>query len=290
MTTRYPFLGLAALLLTAATVASGATMPRGSFLRQPAQSAAQLAAQVRKDPVVASRYERHYRVSASQFANYVQSQLGLRRLSKSGRYRVFYVRPDGSIGSQMRSLRKGTAVFLHLRTGEPVLLAECGNPMGTGLPGYLRAEANGNRSMANASPEASALGEEEILNSPPVATAPDPWSEHLAPSELLSDLPVEGADLKLSIPDVVVPHAAYASHSPFALLAPLLMAGVSGVFSAGIHGSPPGRGTPTPPPPAVPEPSSLVLWAAAGGGILLMRARRKALHSYPEGRSCAGQQ
>jgi hypothetical protein len=123
-------------LLLYAVPTWSAAMPRGSFLTQPVQSTWQLAQQVRTNPVVAARYEKHFGVSPSRFADYAQSQLRYQRLKSAGCYRVFFIRKDGSIGSNVRKLRKGTEVFMHVRTGKPVLLAECGNPMTTALPGY----------------------------------------------------------------------------------------------------------------------------------------------------------
>lgn len=111
-------------------------MPRGSFLVQPACSAAQLATQIRTNPTVASRYTRHFGVSAPEFAQYAQTQLGLRPLPRGSKLRVFFIQPDGHIGSQVRYLPKGTLVFLHLRSGQPVLLGTCGNPLTEAIPGY----------------------------------------------------------------------------------------------------------------------------------------------------------
>ncbi|MGC8784987.1 MAG: PEP-CTERM sorting domain-containing protein [Armatimonadota bacterium] len=125
---------MAALALSWQTQA--AQIPRGSFLVEPVQSVAQLTAQIRKTPQVAERYRTHFNLPTSQFVQYTQAQLGLRRLPHSGRYRVFFIKPDGRISSEVRRLRKGTLVFLHLQSGQPVLLGKCGNPLTARLPGY----------------------------------------------------------------------------------------------------------------------------------------------------------
>ncbi|MCL6475262.1 MAG: hypothetical protein K6U75_09450 [Firmicutes bacterium] len=122
--------------LLVSSEAQAARMPRGSFLVQPATSAAQLANQVRANPVVASRYARHFGVPAPEFAQYAQTHLGLRRLPRGGVFRVFFIRADGDVESRARYLPKGTRVFLHLRSGQPVLLGTCGNPLTSVLPGY----------------------------------------------------------------------------------------------------------------------------------------------------------
>lgn len=248
-------------------------MPRGSFLRQPVHSAAQLANQVRRDPVVAARYEKHYGIPATQFASYVQQHLGLRRLSKGGRYQVFFVRPDGSIHSQPRVLRRGTPVFLHLRTGEPVLLAECGNPMGTRLPGVVGAQAQATRGADPPRTPQPTVSEEEMPVSPAVVTAPDMGQATVASSELLAHLPVEAMGERLSVPDLPATQEGLGAYSAFASAIPLLLLSAGAVYSGGSGSLPSQRGTAPPVPPAVPEPSTLVLWAAAGTGILLARLR-----------------
>lgn len=248
-------------------------MPRGAFLRQPAYSAAQLASQIRRDAVVASRYTAHFGVPAAQFAVYAQSQLGLRRLKSVGSYRVFFIRRDGGIGSSVRKLRKGTAVFVHLGTGKPVLLAECGNPMSTGLPGYSAPASQGATPPSPATTVSTPTEQvlEDPLPPPVQSSSPDVFADPVAAQMQMPDLPLWEADAALVVPDLPVSHTTPVAYAAPASLAPLFMVGVSGLFSLG--GTPSGRGGAT--PPAVPEPASLVLWTVAGSGLILARRFRQ---------------
>ncbi|MGC8784986.1 MAG: hypothetical protein ACP5RN_11465 [Armatimonadota bacterium] len=270
---------LVAFLLACGMPMWSARMPRGAFLRQPAHSAAQLASQIRRDSVVASRYTAHFGVPAAQFANYVQSQLGLRRLKSDGSYRVFFIRRDGGIGSSVRKLRKGTAVFMHLSTGKPVLLAECGNPMNTGLPGYSAPATQGATPSSPATATANAPTEpvlEEPLPPPVQSPAPDVFEDPALAQVQVSDLPLWTADPALSVPDLPVSSASPVAYAAPASVAPLFMVGASGLFSLG--GAPSGRGG-SPTPPAVPEPASLTLWAVAGAGLILAKVRRRSVQT-----------
>jgi hypothetical protein len=260
------------LLLLYAVPTWSAPMPRGSFLTQPVQSTWQLAQQVRTNPVVAARYEKHFGVSPSRFADYAQSQLRYQRLKSAGCYRVFFIRKDGSIGSNVRKLRKGTEVFMHVRTGKPVLLAECGNPMTTALPGYTAPTSQSTNRPASetADPEPVEPATETAL-SPPVSTLmPDTLEEQLLVQMQDAELPLWAADAMLSAPEFTLPQGVVTAFAPPASLTPMLMVGASGLFSLG--GSVSGRGG-SPPPPAVPEPGSLLLWLAGLGAAAVGRWR-----------------
>lgn len=278
--TRHTLFALLMCFLLAVHSAQGARMPRGAFLRQPAHSAAQLASQIRRDPVVAARYERHFGVPAAQFANYAQVQLGLRPLKSNGSYTVFFIRKDGTIGSSVRRLRKGTAVFMHLRTGRPVLLAECGNPMGTSLPGYSAPAA---QDAAPPQPTRTVdMPTEPMPENPLSPPVQSPAPEILDVPEIAQvqspELPLWEADAALSVPDLLISHSAVMAYAAPASLTPLFLVGASGLISLG--GDPSGRGG-SPTPPAVPEPASLTLWAVAGGAVASVRwlRRRKTVSS-----------
>lgn len=277
MPKRYVFLLLVVALLAGEMPAWSARMPRGAFLRQPAYSAAQLASQVQRDPIVASRYERHFGVPAAQFANYARTQLGLRHLKQEGSYRVFFIKKDGTIGSSMRKLRKGTAVFMHLRTSKPVLLAECGNPMGTSLPGYSASASHG---ATPAEPARTATTPTTQTPEPPLpppaqSPTPDVFNDPGTVQTQATAPPLWEADVALSIPELPVSHVSPMAYSAPASLTPLFMVGASGLVSLG--GGSPGRGGSSP-PPAVPEPASLVLWIVAGAtAVIVKRSRNKTI-------------
>lgn len=271
------FITLFALTLLVYNAPSwSAHMPRGSFLVQPAGSAWQLATQVQRMPVVAARYERHFGIPAPEFARYVQSHCGVRRLKSTGTYRVFHIKKDGSIGSQMRRLRMGTSVFIHLRTGEPVLLAECGNPMSTNLPGYI-APIGQSTPLPVETPPNAVVPEppvEEIL--PPVTTLEPGLLEDPAMAQALSaDLSPWEADPILTMPDLPVSHVGALAYAAPASLAPLFTGGGVGIVLS-LGGTLGGRGGNNP-PPAIPEPSSLLLWGVAGTLLALAWWRRHRL-------------
>jgi len=129
--------------LLAPSEAQAVRMPRGSFLIQPARSAAQLAKQVRTNPVVARRYARHFQVPAPEFAHYAQHQLGLRRLPRGGVFRVFFIRADGSIGSRVRYLPRGHAGIPARALRATGVVGHLRQPSDIGSP-RLRSAAQGN--------------------------------------------------------------------------------------------------------------------------------------------------
>jgi hypothetical protein len=184
---------------------------------------------------------------------------------------VFFIRKDGSIGSNVRKLRKGTEVFMHVRTGKPVLLAECGNPMGTNLPGYTAPTSqNPNRPAAQASDPVPVEPAAETAPSPPVASLmPDTIEAQLLLQIQDVNLPAWTAEAMLSAPEFTLPHAMLAAYATPALLTPLFMVGAGGVLSLG--GGAHGRSGST--APAVPEPASLVLWVTGLGAAALGRCR-----------------
>lgn len=262
------------LVLSCSVPGWGARMPRGSFLVQPAASVWQLSKQIETTPTVAARYERHFGVPAPQFVRYVRSHFALRRLSSAGSYRVFHIKKDGTIGSQIRRLKKGTAIFMHLRTGQPVLLAECGNPMSTSLPGYVAPSAqNPPQPTADATPPVVPPSVEEPPLPPPVATLEPSLLEDPALAQIqMGDLPAWQADAMLSIPDLPSSQiSAFAYASPVALT-PLFTVGTGVVLSLG-GGSASGRGGGD--LPAVPEATSLLLWTAAVPLVAIHRRRSR---------------
>lgn len=245
-----------------------ARMPRGSFLEQPVASVWQLTRQVQSNSRVAARFERHFGTSAAQFIRYAQTNLTLSSLKSSGRYQVFHIKKDGSIGSSVRRLKKGTAVFVHRRTGTAVLLAECGNPMGTSLPGYTAPRTQNTPPRTN---NPAPQQEPELPNPPPAFT------QELLPMEdtaqelaQVADLPFWQAEVALSLPDLPVSDRGAVFHTASPFPTPLFAMGLGALVSPGGRSS---GGHTT--PPAVPEPASVVLWAVAGGGLILLRRVRQ---------------
>jgi hypothetical protein len=256
---------IAIVLLLCTMPAWSARMPRGSFLAKPVYSAAQLATQLRTNPTVASRYERHFGIAAPQLAQYAQTQLGLRRLPRGGRYRVFFIKPDGSIGSKTRFVRKGTPVFLHLRSGQAVLLGDCGNPMTSVLPGY-------------APPR-------RVTVMPPTATAPPllPPQEPPAPEPAVQTTPFALPDPTATAPLEPVTLSLWQAEPLAAPVEPVVEARIASrkavpvlpfLLIVGL-GLAEGSGATSNPPAPIPEPASAA--SLFVGMALLAIARRRAL-------------
>lgn len=102
--------------------------PAGSFVRQRAVSVAELVRQVRKDPIARQRYAKHFGIPSQKVANYFERSLKLVSIKKPLRATVWYVGKKGLIHTKTKLFPKGTAVFVD-RTGRPVLVWSCGNPL-----------------------------------------------------------------------------------------------------------------------------------------------------------------
>lgn len=266
MITRWVILGVVALFaFSCSSVAWGKRMPRGSFLNGPVTSSAQLASMVRKDPVMAARYAAHFGVPVQSIADYVQSHLGLRALPRSGKYRVFFVREDGTIGEEVRYLPKGSKVFVHLPSGQPVLVGECGNPMTTELPGYAPRRAENEPPVVVLKREPSTPVEEPVpapAVEPPVLTAVYP----VLPEPSTLPEPVNTVSLALWESEPIVSteglevNTSTGSRDDGIVLVPLLLVALLGAIESSHS---------TPPPFVIPEPASM---ASLGAGMALLAA------------------
>lgn len=256
---------LAFTLLLSSSAAWGRRMPRGSFLIQPAYSAAQLASQIRTNPTVAHRYHKHFGVPALPLAQYAQTQLGLRPLPRGGKYRVFFVKPDGRIANQVRYLPKGTLMFMHLRSGQPVLLGKCGNPLTVRLPGYIPPRVTAAPPRLTI-PRVKRQGEPPL--EPPVMTTAflepaEPPAPPLLEPVVLSPWQADPV-LSLLAPE---PPSAPVTHRVRPNLTPLLLVGLLGLLESG--------GQPANPPPVIPDPASLASLAVATALLLALEKKRK---------------
>lgn len=247
-------------------------MPRGSFLDQPVTNPAQLATLVRKDPRIAARYAAHFGVPVSAIADYMQKHLALRPLSRAGKYRIFFVRNDGSIGEEVRYLPKGRKVFVHLPTQQPVLLGDCGNPLTAELPGYAPQRAEEANIPVVLRPEETTTEPlPEPMLEPPVVTAAHPVLPEPAP------LPEPQETLMLTVWESSSETSAEAelaqldglrsasSNDEDFLLVPLLFVALLGAIE-GTHSSPP--------PFVIPEPATMAS-LAAGMTLLAVWERRR---------------
>ena len=122
----YKILTALAIGCAIATNSQAQTEP-GSFVKKPAHTIDSLVSQVERDPVVADRFMRHFRMSKAEVVEYLRG-LHLARLEKSGSYIVYNVHADGVIRARVFELKKGTMVFADA-DGRPILKKNCANPL-----------------------------------------------------------------------------------------------------------------------------------------------------------------
>jgi hypothetical protein len=119
---------LAVALVVGSAAMAQRGLPPNPFLVRPVNSLEQLIEQVKKEPVVMSRYCRHFQLTPEALLEMLSS-LKAGRLTSDGEYEVFNVpAKTGVIRSRILKLRKGERVFVD-RSGTPVILMVCGNPM-----------------------------------------------------------------------------------------------------------------------------------------------------------------
>ena len=109
-------------------------VPADSFIARHVGTVTELHQQITLDPVVRRRLARHFHTSAPAVTRYIQENLVLTTLKKSGRYQVYCVGRTGQEYTINSRLAAGTPVFVLRSTGQPVLKLACGNPMVAALP------------------------------------------------------------------------------------------------------------------------------------------------------------
>lgn len=308
----YPFvrraggrLALGVLLLCAERAgveASVRSLPRGSFLRRPAATAADLRQQILRDPLVASRYARLFHLSPKRVAA-AFGHLYVRRLPRTMVLCVYYVHPGERLGYRIRRVRRGAAIFA-FADGTPVLLKQCGNPMRPrGLNGVMRPNRFGQiqspEPLTTITPpavtpdqlEAPPLAPSSFFASPALATPtemPGAVSSDLVPAVEIVPPPTEivaptaegeFVEDETALPGWAIPSEA-SNSLPYQELGIAIAAIALWVNHSGGSSSmpppnsiplpsPPPSGSPSPPPqgnplppPSVPEGSSLLLFGS----------------------------
>lgn len=121
------------LLLAAVVLSTSIAMARtepNSFLNKPASTTSALVNQVKSDPVVASRYTRHFGMTKTEVEEYFKT-LKLSTLEEDGVYLVYNVPDTEEVRARAIFYKKGTKVWID-QNGGLVLKASCGNPMARG--------------------------------------------------------------------------------------------------------------------------------------------------------------
>ena len=256
---------LPALALAAAVPAGAAAhlpVPPESFLNYHAATVNQLSQEVTVDPQVRARLANHFHLSDAQMTAYIQKNLVLRHLQKTGVYRVACIRRDGSEYWIESRLPAGTPVFASRATGQPILKLACGNPMVSALPQILAVHTPLAPAQVATTPTMLA---DAAMDPPPVLTGIDGMqSDLLTPNDAIAPPVVQ-----------VSPSLQFLGGSHIASIFPALLGAGAAIAVAGHGGSSSPNGIPAGPQP-VPEASSVTSFGLLliGGAFLLIMRRK----------------
>ncbi|RYG34240.1 PEP-CTERM sorting domain-containing protein [bacterium] len=236
-------------------------MEHNAFLRKPVFTADSLTDQVRKDPVVLRRYEKHFMTGKAGLVDYMKD-LRLKPLSQTRKYYVYNVDGNLVIKRRLLTMRRGTMVFVD-KTGKPILKRSCGNP----LVSYIPARGQTTNAFTPVKPIDSEL---ELVDEPaptlmqptdPVTTPVEPVVETITPPA-----PDPIVDLTPTPPPAAPVSFASGAGAP---LWPLLAIPLIPILINQPTRDPVENIAP------VPEPSGVVALTIAGLGLAARRRRKK---------------
>lgn len=214
-----------------------------AFLNRKADTVTQLLQQIDSDPIVASRYERHFGKSKEELIQYFRG-LHLAKLNADGTYMIYLVDDDGVIKAKPQRMKAGTRVFAD-NSGTPILKASCGNALvgGSNLISIAMSPGIG--------AAGTSIREVTAVNYDP----PD------FPTTAVAEVPPLPLAVQPVIPDQITTGK---SNQGFAV--PVFLAGIGGagaLLLGGGHGGAP-----------VPEPASIIVMIGAVAAYK-MRRRKK---------------
>lgn len=126
---RYKIYTTATLAL--ASIAMATAMPQNSYLLNTVDSIPEMITQIKKNPVVSDRYERHFHMTQAEVIEYIRD-LHLTKTNSDAIFSVYNVpAKTGELRSKLLHLKKGTKIWVNA-AGQPILQWICGNPMTRG--------------------------------------------------------------------------------------------------------------------------------------------------------------
>ncbi len=249
--------GVLVLMVGVAATSALAERPaRNAFINYSVHSVAELVKEVKNDPAVADRYERHFGMSKAEVIAYLGG-LHSARLSHDEVFHVYSIPPDGHVKVHTQRLHRGERIFAD-QNGNPILMMICGNPLTKG-PAVVTEHTISTPKTHGVPP--TPINVNIVATPPPLAMAPPP--------QIPAELPCPPA------PPTEVATTTYTTTNNTTNVSKAAGATVVvGALFLGISSGGHGHHGHTPPP--VPEPASMSVLALGIGG-LLMRRRKKSL-------------
>ncbi|HXH59743.1 MAG TPA: PEP-CTERM sorting domain-containing protein, partial [Fimbriimonadaceae bacterium] len=222
-------------------------LPTHSFVRKPVPTVDALIQHVKTDPVVMSRYMRHFGMSEDEVIAFFKT-LHRGTIREDGAYLIYNTPESGEIRARVLFYRKGTPVFMD-KDDNYILRVSCGNPMVRGTD--YRTAKPGEQIVMNTATDMRDL----VAAQPPGIATTDLTATTIRPV-----LPEASAITIADVPPATPSFSAPQIILPAAVLIP---------FTAGVLVNPGSGHQP------VPEPASMAVLALGFGSVIGLRRRKK---------------